>query len=236
MRYRERMDAADDTAILLLPGMDGTGALLHPLAEMLRSHRSVHVISYPASKALGYDDLTTFVIESAPKGRFVILGESFSGPIAIEVAAREHRVAGLILASSFARHPIPSLFAPLAQLIDLRWMPPAIVEAALLGSAAKLDVKERLGQALATASREILRVRASEALRVDKRSRLRTVTCPLLCLYGRFDRLVRRKCLDEIISSHPNAEVRVFDAPHMLLETHVFEAAEAITLFCNRLS
>ena len=68
------MDAADNTAILLLPGMDGTGVLLYPLAEMLGSHRSVHVISYPASKALGYDDLTTFVIENAPKGRFVILG------------------------------------------------------------------------------------------------------------------------------------------------------------------
>ena len=230
------MDAANDTPLLLLPGMDGTGILLHPLAKILRAHHPVQVIAYPDTKVLGYDDLTTLVLDNAPKGRFVILGESFSGPIAIEVAARERRVAGLILASSFARHPMPALFAPLAQILDLKWIPKTIIEAALLGSRAQPDVKECLGKVLATLPREIIRARVSEALRVDKRSRLRTITCPLLCLHGRSDRLVGRKCLDEIVSSHPNAEVQIFDAPHMLLETRMSEAAEAITLFCNRLN
>ena len=235
MRYTEGMGTADNIAILLLPGMDGSGSLLTALVERLASRRPVEVISYPNSEPLNYDDLTTFVIERVPNRRFVILGESFSGPIAIEVAATDRRVAGLILASSFARHPIPTLFVPLAQMLDLRWVPARIVEAALLGSAGKPELTKSLRRVLATLPREVIRARASEVLRVDKRNRLRAVTCPILCLYGRFDRLVRKKYLNEITSSHPKCEVRMFDAPHMLLETHPTEAATAINQFCDQL-
>jgi len=112
--------------------MDGTGELLTALVDQLSLLRSAQIISFPANRSLGYDDLIAYVAERTPKGRFAILGESFSGPIAIEIAATESRVAGLILASSFARHPIPSLFAPLANVLDLRWVPTKLVEAALL--------------------------------------------------------------------------------------------------------
>jgi pimeloyl-[acyl-carrier protein] methyl ester esterase len=233
--YTEGMGTSDSIAILLLPGMDGSGHLLTGLVDRLAQHRPVRVISYPNSEPLTYDELTTFVLERTPDSRFVILGESFSGPIAIEVAATEPRVAGLILASSFARHPMPTLFVPLARMIDLKWVPARIVVAALLGSARKPDLTESLGRVLAKLPREVVRARASEVLRVDKRNRLRAVTCPMLCLHGRFDRLVRKKYLDEVTSSNPKCEVRMFDAPHMLLQTHAAEAATAINHFCNQL-
>jgi len=232
---KKAVTAPDNISILLLPGLDGTGELLTALVDQLSSHRPVQVISYPASKPLDYDDLTTFVLERAPKEQFVILGESFSGPIAIEIASAEPRVAGLILASSFARHPIPSLFAPVANLLDLRWVPSKFVEAALLGSTGKPELKARLGQVLKRLPREIIRVRAAEALRVDKRNRLRDIICPMLCLQGRFDWLVRKRCLDEITSVQPTCQVRWLAASHMLLETHPYEAAEAINEFCDRL-
>src|SRR5467141_3209790 len=126
------MSAPGNISVLLLPGMDGTGELLTALVDQLSLLRSAQIISFPANRSLGYDDLIAYVAERTPKGRFAILGESFSGPIAIEIAATESRVAGLILASSFARHPIPSLFAPLANVLDLRWVPTKLVEAALL--------------------------------------------------------------------------------------------------------
>jgi pimeloyl-[acyl-carrier protein] methyl ester esterase len=230
------MDITENITILLLPGMDGTGILLQPLAEILSAHFSVQVISYPNNQALSYDDLVAFVLDNSPDGRLVILGESFSGPVAIEIAARERRVAGLILASSFARSPMPSFLAPLAKVVDLSAIPRAIIEFALLGRGAPSNVKARLGQVLATVPGAIIRARALQALNVDKRSQLRAVTCPLLFLYGRFDRLVRRRYADEIISSHSNARLRVFDASHTLLAINVPEAAEAIILFCRQLS
>ena len=117
-------------------GMDGTGELLDALAKRLSLSRRVHIVSYPLDKPLGYAELTGFAAARLPEGRFAILGECFSGPVAIEIAASEPRAAGLILASSFAWHPLPSLLAPFARLLDLRRMPCKIIDAALLNSVA----------------------------------------------------------------------------------------------------
>ncbi len=216
--------------------MDGTGELLTSLVSRLSGRRLVQVIAYPADKPLSYDDLVAFVLERAPKERFVILGESFSGPIAIEIAAMERRVVGLILASSFARHPLPIQFAPFAQLFDMKWVPTSVVVAALLGSTGMPELKARLTRVLARVPREIIRARLAEVLRVDKLKRLREITCPMLCLHGRFDRLVTKKSLDEIRSAQPGCKVHWLDASHMLLETHADAAAEAINQFCDQLS
>jgi pimeloyl-[acyl-carrier protein] methyl ester esterase len=230
------MSVDENLTVVLLPGMDGTGELLAPLVARLSVHRSVQVIAYPTGKPLGYDGLLAFAVNHAPKERFVLVGESFSGPIAIELAASLPSVLGLVLASSFARHPMPSLLAPLARIIDLAWIPNSIAVAALLGSTAAPELKAHLIQVLARLPRELIRVRAFEVLRVDKRNRLREVRCPMLCLHGRLDRLVRKKYVDEIVSAKPECQVHWFEAPHMLLETHPDDAANAINQFCLRLS
>jgi pimeloyl-ACP methyl ester carboxylesterase len=230
------MAPKENIGLLILPGMDGTGILLTALGDLLSSRRCVEVVSYPSDKPLGYDELTAFVVEHAPKGQFVILGESFSGPVAIDVAAIERgRVAGLILACSFARSPWPKWIAPIASTIDLNWVPRSIIEAALLGSAAGPELRASLRHVLASLPRGVLRARAAEVLRVDRRNRLREVICPILCLQGRFDRLIGKSALNKMISVQPRARVQWFDAGHMLLETHTDAAAEAINQFCDQL-
>jgi pimeloyl-[acyl-carrier protein] methyl ester esterase len=221
--------------VLLLPGMDGTGELLAALVGRLSLYRPVQVIAYPA-KPLGYDDLVDFVVSRAPKERFVIVGESFSGPIAIEIAASLSRTAGLVLASSFVRRPMPSFLASLARIIDPAWVPRSIAVAMLLGSTATPELKARLIQVLGRLPRELMRLRIREVLRADKRDRLREVRCPMLCLQGRMDRLVRKQSVDDILSAKPECQIRWFDAPHMLLETHPDAAADVINQFCLRLS
>ena len=139
------MGAADKIPLVVLPGMDGSGVLLTALVENLAPFRPVEVIAFPNERPLGYDELTAFALQRTPSERFVVLGESFSGPIAIEVAATQQRVAGLILASTFARHPMPTLLAPLAGLLDLRWLPAGLVQAALLGPA-KRSEERRVGK------------------------------------------------------------------------------------------
>ncbi len=227
------MGTPDKTAIVLLPGMDGTGELLGALSDKLSAHRSVQLISYPVDRPLNYDRLVAYTRERLPDDRFVALGESFSGPIAIEIAATDPRVAGLVLASSFARHPLPTRFAVFARLLDLRWIPAAIVVAALMGSTATPELEARLGEVLARVPRDIMRARAREVLRVDKRDRLREIECPVLCLHGRRDRLVRRKHVDEIVAAQPDCRVHWLDSPHMLLATHAEAAARVIEDFCQ---
>jgi pimeloyl-[acyl-carrier protein] methyl ester esterase len=231
------MTVAETISIVLLPGMDGIGELLKPLAERLSSTRLASIISYPFDEPLGYDALTRYVAERLPDNRFVVLGESFSGPIAVEIAATHSRAVGLILASSFAWYPIPALFAPLVRMLDPRWVPAKIVEATLLGPAATPALKARLHQVLLlkTLPRNVLRARVGEVLRVDKRSRLRQVTCPVMCLHGKYDRWIGRGCVDTIVSAQPRCHVVQLEASHMLLETHADAAAAAIGAFCARL-
>jgi pimeloyl-[acyl-carrier protein] methyl ester esterase len=221
--------------IVLLPGMDGTGELLAGLARRLSPSRPVHIISYPPGKPLGYDDLTAFAATRLPEGRFAILGESFSGPVAIEIAAKEPRAAGLILASSFAWHPLPPLLAPFTRLFDSRRIPFRIVESMLLGAWTTPELRTRLSELLKKLPRETLQARTAAALRVDKRQTLRQIACPSMCLHGRFDRVTGKRCVRQIILAQPRCQVQWLDAPHMLLETHPDEAAGAIGAFCDRL-
>ena len=180
----------ENTNIVRLPGMDGTGELLAALADQLSAHRPVRLISYPTDRSLNYDQLVAYVRERLPDDPFVILGESFSGPIAIEIAATERRAVGLVLASSFARHPLPTSLSVLAGLLDLRWIPTSVVAAALMGSDATPKLKTHLRQVLAKLPREIVQKRVRDVLRVDKLSRLREIECPVFCLCGRSDRMV----------------------------------------------
>jgi pimeloyl-[acyl-carrier protein] methyl ester esterase len=228
------MGKPEATPIILLPGMDGTGALLKALADQLALCRPVQLLAYPSDQPLSYAQLTTYVVERAPNRPFVILGESFSGPIAIEIAATHPCATGLVLASSFARHPLPAQFSALAQLLDLRWLPKRFIATALMGSTATPELTARLHKVLAALPHEILQFRAREVLRVDKRNRLRGITCPVLCLQGRFDRLVNRRQVEEIVTAQPRCQVHWFDSSHMLLATHPEAAVKAINQFCER--
>jgi pimeloyl-[acyl-carrier protein] methyl ester esterase len=75
-------------AIVLLPGMDGTGAMFAGFASSPEEEHRPIIVSYPEDQPLGYRDLEalarTFVPTNEP---FILLGESFSGPIAISLAA-----------------------------------------------------------------------------------------------------------------------------------------------------
>jgi pimeloyl-ACP methyl ester carboxylesterase len=223
---------SDASAIVLLPGMDGTGEFLKPLTEQLSRQRPVVVVDYPTDRVQNYDRLVFHVRERLPHDRVVVLGESFSGPIAIEVAAADPRIVGLVLASSFARHPLPSQLAVLTPLLDARWMPTSVIVAALMGSVTP-KLKEQLRHVLAALPRDIIRARAREVLRVDKLKRLSETRCPMLCLHGRRDRLVRKGLVDDVVAARPDCQVHWLDAPHMLLATHTDAAARVIEEFCR---
>ncbi len=60
------------------------------------------VLSYPLDQSLGYDRLISIVEEEARKlGDFVVVGESFSGPLALMLAARNPAgLQGVVLCAS----------------------------------------------------------------------------------------------------------------------------------------
>jgi len=86
--------------LVLLPGMDGTGELFSKFIETLAPGTESIVVRYPTTGALGYAELERIARSKLPTDRpFVILAESFSGPIGILLAPSVR-----IVAASGRRH------------------------------------------------------------------------------------------------------------------------------------
>ena len=77
------------TVLVVLPGLDGTATLHSAFVDAVyAAFDSVAVISYPSNQILDYVALEALVrAELPPVAAFVLLGESFSGPIALSIAA-----------------------------------------------------------------------------------------------------------------------------------------------------
>ena len=76
--------------LVLLPGLDGTGKLFSEILKALEGRVATLIVDYPKDVSLGYDELEVLKVRCAalPDDRpFVLLGESFSGPLAIRIAA-----------------------------------------------------------------------------------------------------------------------------------------------------
>ena len=69
------------TAVVILPGLDGTAALLSAFCHATEQLGvPARAIAYPADRTLGYSELELLVRAQLPsRGSFVLLGESFSG-------------------------------------------------------------------------------------------------------------------------------------------------------------
>jgi len=227
-------DATTNLPLVVLPGMDGTGKLFEPFIAQASRHRRVEVIAYPCDQPLGYEGLTDLVLKRVPHGPYLIAGESFGGPLAIEIAARDANVAGVVLVSTFARHPLPSWLEPPSRLINTGRLPRQLIESVLLGNDETPSVRERLARVLPTITPETMRARTSAVLRVDKREQLKSLRCPILCIAARKDVLLGARGLREIHQVRPDCTVELIDGPHMLLETRPDAVAGVIEGWCER--
>lgn len=220
--------------LVFLPGMDGAGDIRGSLVERLSRQRVVQLIEYPRHLPLGYDALCDYVSPALPTGRFVAMGESFGGPIAIEIASRfKDRCARVILAGSYIRPPFPKPVAGLAEWIDPRAVPHRLIEWVMLGGVHRPKLRRDFRRLLGDLDWKVMQSRAIEALRSNHEQRFRQLTCPVLCLAGRHDRLMGRRSVAAIRAARPDVEVHWLDAPHMLLETHPVESAALIETFCG---
>ncbi|WP_057970772.1 alpha/beta fold hydrolase [Lysobacter antibioticus] len=222
---------------IVLPGMDGTGELLSDFVAAMAPEFATEVIAYPRDRPLGYDELVARVRPQLPTDEpYLLIGESFSGPIAIRLAAsKPPSLAGLVLCASFARAPRPpgsplnaATLARLAGLLPLARMPTRWVATAMLGRWSSPQWRARLGPLLASLDPAVMRHRLREGGAVDVTAALAEIACPLLYLRARRDRLVSADSWRSIGEARPDARCIEIDAPHFLLQAHAPAAAAAV--------
>jgi pimeloyl-ACP methyl ester carboxylesterase len=177
---------------------------------------------------LGYDELLHEL--PRPEGPFVIVAESFSGPLALKLAAQTPLgLRAVILVATFVRCPVrvPRMVAPLVRPGWFRAPPPAwVVRRQLVGADASDALVFAVQRANASVHPEVLAGRLREVIRVDASQELRRCSVPIFYLAGRQDRVVRRFNVEGMKRIRPSLEIAELDSPHLVLQCQPKASAE----------
>lgn len=223
------MDA--QPTLVVLPGLDGTGLLTTPLLDALAARGvPAQVLRYPQDGPQDYATLAARVRLQLPETPFVLLGESFAGPLAVLLAAQTPpALRGVVLSTTFAHRPVPvpAVFANLLKPA-LPLPPLAILVPLLLGRWCTGETRQALESALNEVPANVLRQRAAATLRVDARKPLRTLQVPVLGLLARHDRLLWPVSVQVLQRLAPQARWVTLDGPHLLLQARADAAAGVI--------
>jgi|SRR5471030_611425 len=224
--------------LVLLPGMDGTGDLFAPIIEALGDEFAVTIVRYPTHEPLGYGELEAIVRKSLPSdGQFILLGESFSGPIAISIAAsRPPGLVGIVLCCTFARNPRPALagMGMLMSNLPIKLAPATLMNHALLASYATPALRSALAAAISSVAGRVLQARLRAVLTIDASTKLRTLELPLLYLQASQDRVVPASAARDIAALYPAMQLITLPGPHCLLQASALDSAKAISAFARR--
>ena len=228
--------------VVLLPGLDGTGALFGEFVKPLPRTVEGTIVSYPAGLELSYAELMPIIGAAAPiTDPYVLLAESFSTPLAIQFAAtRPPNLRGLILCAGFASSPATGLrrlagrlFAPILFRLPL----PGFAKSFwLVGPGAPPSLHHAIRAALSTVPPEVLSARLRAVLHCDVRHDLSKITVPILVLQAGSDRLVPASSAEEMLLIRPDATLKTIDGPHLLIQREPRMAAAAVMEFIDSLN
>ena len=223
-------------AVVLLPGMDGSGLLFADFAVALAPEIATIVVSYPTDAAIGYAELEAIAREQLPvNGPYFLLGESFSGPIAVSIAASSPEgLCGLILSCSFVRNPRPFLgwLRPVVPFMPTRF-PGALSSWLLLGRFSSQPLRSALGKALSLLSPRALCARVAAVIGVDVTAELARICVPVLYLRATEDRVIPPSATAVVLRSLPAVAVVDLDGPHFLLQTAPVASARRVKEFVH---
>lgn len=225
--------------LVLLPGLDGTGLLFRAFVEALGPSVATQVVAYPVDRPLGYAELEGLVRAALPTGRtYVVFGESFSGPIAIRLAADPPQgMAGVILCVTFAKNPYPLLawMGPWTAGLPVKALPAWLRAPFMWGGWSANREPPEVRRATATVDEAVLRHRIAAVLAVDETRALARIRMPMLVLRASMDHVVPLAASEHILRALPAAELMELEGPHLLLQMRPEECAAAVRRFLEAL-
>lgn len=222
---------------IVLPGLDGSAPMRERFCRALAIAVDPLLVPFPPQSAAGYDELLSMVAASLPSSRsFILIGESFSGPLACALAAT--RPAGLrclVLCASFARYPVPApaWLIRLLGRIPLSAVPERLVAAMLLGAWSTPVHQAELISNLKLLPPNTVTKRLLAATSVDVRPLLKQITVPALVLQASHDRLVPARAGSALARALPEARLHRVSGPHALLQACPLACATAILDFAR---
>ncbi len=226
--------------LVLLPGFDGTGRLFSPLRKQLSGSVNTLILSYPNDKVMTYYELCHYLKDELPNTPYVILGESFGGPLALMLSRHaDENLKGIILCVSFVRNPqvlFSKLIRPFLKPKHIQKVTPAWhIKTMLMNGVTDDKLIRNIQAATRELTREVYFYRLREIADVDVTGILEKCKLPVLYLRARKDRLVHASSMKLVQKYGKKVTVEKFDAPHMLLQTKPKQTSQVIMSFLRKI-
>lgn len=221
--------------LVLLPGMNGSSTLFTPLIEAL-GEIDCHPLSLPTQGPQDYPSLADALFTQLGTTPFVLLGESFSGPLAYQLALRQPAgLRGVIFAASFLNCPNPAL-ALLKHLPMSRTLAtaPWLLRMLCLGKTADEDILQRVQVEIRRLDPSLLRARI--ATLANLQAPAQALNLPCLHLWPQQDRLVANSTAARLAQVCSDIRQIRLDGPHFILQTQPQACAKAIAEFTEAAS
>lgn len=228
------------TTLVMLPGLDGTGLVFEPLLAHLPEEITAQVVRYPADRIMTFQEHVAFARRHLPKQKpFVLLAESFSGPIGLQLLAEPpDNLVGVIFVATFAHYPSPFLldagrFLPQGLLLKL-FSTTLFSRFFCLGGASASSVK-------------LFRT-ALDSVKLNVLSNRLQILAELppppdtdfsgACLYiqPRSDRMVSSRAIPPLQRHLPQLQVEQLSGPHIILLAQPETGAHLISDFVAALT
>lgn len=225
--------------LVLLPGLDGTGALFTPLLNAMPPEYVASVVAYPNDVPLSYKQLFPLIRAKLPWDKPVTLvAESFSGPLALEFAAAQpESVQAIILVCTFVVNPVPGWLKWAQSALNeslLKTEPPeSFIRKFLLEPNSPQILVEAIKRSIHAVSPQVLLHRFRQILEVDARMALQSCSQPILYLLAQQDKLLGKRGWETVAAFCPRLTTVVLDGPHCLLQCRPRESIAAIEKFLS---
>jgi len=224
--------------LVVLPGMDGTGRLLKPFIDCLGRRVDAQLFDYPTHVIQSYDEIINNVEAVLPRDGedFVILAESFAGPIGLALAQKGiPGLRALILVVTFAvtpRHPLLQLTRalPMSKLLSLP-VPRRFARRLMLGGSPPEGALDTL--LFHMISPEVLASRLEEMRKLSLD--LEVLNMPAMYIQATKDLLLPDNALSDLEALLPQLEIHRLDGPHLIMDTQPKTCARLVIGFLDSL-
>ncbi|HZX17506.1 MAG TPA: alpha/beta fold hydrolase [Pseudomonas sp.] len=217
--------------LVLLPGLNGSNTLFGPLLAHLHPALEVQVLELPTEGSQAYKDLADLLLGRLGNAPYVLLGESYSGPLAYLLALhRPPGLRGVIFAASFLSLPHPLL--PQLKYLPLpRWLlaQNTLLSLFCLNGQASTELTQLLREEIQKLPPRLLRARLYSLSQLQKPAL--QLELPTLHLLAKQDRLVTRRAQASLSACCTQLTEIVLAGPHFLLQTQPQACANTIQRF-----
>lgn len=225
--------------IVLLPGLNGTAGLFDPLLSVATNEYELMVISYPTHQVKSYEELTEYVLEEigSIKGRFVVVGESFSGPIATLLSAQStNGLIGTILVATFTSAPYFTFARYLPWKLIFKLIKFVCWLRIKVSDTKKASILKTAIIEIQKVSPAVLAARTRAAFSIDVSKELQKSRVPVVYFSAKYDVIVPKWNLKKILKIKPDIKVETFNTNHFLLQSVPQQAWEAINKFIREIA